>query len=70
MRGNVATKRIITREEQAKYITETGIIKTKLDGHFKLLNKFLPDLRAAETNDQGENPLAEAISSWAEALKK
>ena len=70
MRGNVAKKTFLEREEQAKYITETGIIKTELDSHFKLLNKYVPDLRATETNDEGENPLAEAMAAWAKALNK
>jgi len=70
MRSSVAKKTFLEREEQAKYITETGIIKTELDSHFKILNKFLPDLRASETNDEGENPLAEAIASWTKALNK
>ena len=67
----VARKKYLEREEQAKYIVETGVLKTRLEAHFKILNKFLPDLRSVDfQNEEGGNPLEAAISAWSEALNK
>ena len=61
----------LTREEQSYYIVRTGILKTKLDAHFKMISKFLPDLRSLEFKEgEGQNPLAQAAKAWAEALNK
>ena len=69
--AQVARKQGLEREEQAKYITEVGVLKTRLDAHFKLLNKFLPDLRSIDfQTEDGENPLEAAISAWSRALPK
>ncbi len=59
------------KPQQAKYMTRLAFLKTKLDAQFKLLNKYLPDLRSLEFRDEeGENPFASAAKAWAEALQK
>lgn len=59
------------RADQAKYMTRLAFLKTKLDAQFKLLNKYLPDLRAIEFREGEEgNPFATAAKAWAEALNK
>lgn len=63
-------KQFMEREEQAKTMTEIAVIKTRLDSHFKMLNKYLPDLRSAELDDDGESPLTAAIEAWAKAVRK
>lgn len=64
-----AKRRVLDRGEQAKLITETGILKTRLDSHFRLLNKYLPDLRSIDfQNEDGNNPLEAAMIAWSRAL--
>jgi len=61
----------MTREDQAKYMTRLGFLKTKIDAQFKLLNKYLPDLRSLEFKESDEgNPFVTAAKAWAEALSK
>lgn len=71
MGSQVSGLRGMTREQQAKYITETGMIKTRLDAHFKMINKFLPDIRTIDfRNEEGDNPLSAAIEAWSKALNQ
>lgn len=59
-----------TREHQAKYMTRLGALRTRLDAQFKLLNKYLPDLRSIEFREGEEgNPFATAAAAWASALQ-
>lgn len=58
------------KDDQARIMTYIGALKTELDGHFKFLNKYLPDQRSVELTDpDGKNPLESAAKAWAEALK-
>ena len=69
LHDEVKKKKILDKGEQAAYMTRLGALKTKLDGQFKLLNKYLPDLRSIDfKDDSGNNPLAEAAKAWAMAL--
>lgn len=59
----------MTKEDQAKIMTRIGALKSELDGHFKFLNKYLPDQRSVELTDpEGKNPMEAAARAWAEAL--
>lgn len=64
-----ARKTPMTREDQAKFMSQLAALKVKLDSQFKLLNKYLPDLRSIEFKEgEGANPLAQAAEAWAKAL--
>lgn len=62
---------MLDKEDQAAYMVRIGTIKTIMDAQFKLLNKYLPDLRTLEFREGDEgNPLATAAAVWAAALNK
>ena len=59
------------RNLQSKYMVRIGAIGKKMDGHLKLINKFLPDLKSsAIENEDGSNPIEEAAKTWAAALNR
>lgn len=46
-----------TRGHQAKFTSQLGALKMKLDAHFRFLNKVVPDLRSVELSDpEGNGP--------------
>ena len=62
-------KGVRTREKQAEHTVRLGALKIILDTQFKLLAKYLPDVRAIEFKEgDGENPFAVAAKAWAEAI--
>ena len=64
-------KKFFDKSDQAKALTRIGALRTALDGQFRLLAKYLPDLRSiALENEDGSNPLAAAAKAWAEALDR
>ena len=69
---SIRKRRSMTREEQAAFLSKLQTLKVKMDGQFRLLNKYLPDLRSLEFREgEGEtNPFAAAARAWAEALSK
>lgn len=69
IRKNLAKRKFLTPGEQAKHVQELNVIKSQKDSLFKLLNKFLPDLRSINFEDaDGNNPLAVVLTAWSEAL--
>jgi len=68
--GKVAKRRFMNQDERGAVALEVSVLNAEANLHLKQINKYLPDLRASETNDEGDNPLADAIKSWAEALDK
>jgi hypothetical protein len=71
LRKKLANKKVLLQGEQALYMTQIATLKTKIDARFKLLNKYLPDLRSMEFRDgEDGNPFATAAVAWAEALKQ
>ena len=67
----IAKIKIMDKGQQAKYMTQLAFLKTKMDGQFKLLNKYLPDVRAIEFQEgESGNPFTTAAKAWAEALNK
>jgi hypothetical protein len=68
---SVQKKSGLSREEQAAHLAKLGTIKTIIDTRFRLLAKYLPDLRSLEfKQEDGSNPFAAAAKAWAEALNK
>ena len=66
----VRALKYMDKEAQAKYMTRIGALKTELDGHFKFLNKYLPDQRSVELKDpDGNNPFERAAVAWASVVK-
>lgn len=57
-----------------KILARERLLRTKLDAHMKLLNKYLPDLRSVEVNaDAGEddnkvNTVEAMMAAWSESL--
>lgn len=72
LHDSIRTKRTMTKEEQAAFMSKLAALKTKMDAQFRLLAKYLPDLRSIEFREgEGEtNPFASAARAWAEALSK
>ena len=55
--------------EQARYMIRQTALSRELDGHLRLINKFLPDLRALAIQDTTDgNPFDQAARLWAAAL--
>lgn len=66
----IRKKKFLDRGEQAKYMTRIGALRTKMDGQFRLLSKYLPDLSSVKfEDDSGGNPFEAAARAWATALK-
>lgn len=64
-------KKKMDRGEQALFMSRLGALRTKLDAQFKLLNKYLPDLKMVDFGDgQGNNPMVDAARAWAQALSE
>lgn len=72
LRQDISKKKKMTKEEQAAFLSKLQALKVSMDGHFRLLNKYLPDLRSMEFREgDGEtNPFASAAKAWAEALSR
>lgn len=70
LRSKVARKGVKTQAEQAALIEERMLIKTDLDSRFRLLGKYLPDLRSIDLADQDGNSMVTMVAqAWAEALQ-
>lgn len=63
-------KTAMTPGDRDKYSLQMKALDSRIAGHFKMLNKFLPDLKslALETNE-GDDLLASAARAWAKALE-
>lgn len=71
LRATIKDRSRVDKGQQAAFMCKLGALKVKIDAQFKLLNKYLPDLRNMElgTGDE-KTPLSKALRNWADALEK